>query len=101
MHSKRTSVRHIRGSHHPPYLLHGLEIGTKTSVHSEDLFINDSGYWETIKAIRKRLPQLDIVAPFACQCHQNGIVKERDTTDIHHRNRRFGLYLHTRGCPGG
>lgn len=70
MHSKPTCVRHIRGSHHPPYLLHGLEIRAETSVHREDLFVDNSGYRETIKAIGKRLPQFDIVAAFACHCHQ-------------------------------
>ena len=71
-------------------------------MHGEDLFINDGCYRKTIKAIRERLPQLDVVAPFACQWHQSkDMVKEGRMTDIHHRNRRFGLYLHTRGCPGG
>jgi len=99
--NKPTCVRNIRRSHNSPYLLHGLKIGAETTVHREDLFIDDSSYRETIKAIRKRLPQLDIVTPFACQCHQSVIVKNRNATYIRHRNRRFGLYLHTRGCPGG
>jgi hypothetical protein len=54
-------------------------------MHREDLFINDSGYRETIKAIRERLPQFDVVAAFACQCHQN----------VHRQGTQHGHYTHS------
>lgn len=34
-------------------------------MHGEDLFIDDRSDWQTVEAIRKGLPQLDVVSPFA------------------------------------
>jgi len=34
-------------------------------MHGEDLLINDSGNWQAIEAIRKCLPQLDVVTSLA------------------------------------
>jgi hypothetical protein len=34
-------------------------------MHGEDLLINDSGNWQAVEAIRKCLPQLDVVSAFA------------------------------------
>lgn len=61
----RTGIRHIRGPHHPPYLLHRLQIRTQSSVHRENLLVNDSGDWQTVETICKRLPQLDVVPSLA------------------------------------
>jgi len=61
----RTGIRHICGPHHPPYLLHRLQIRTQPSVHRENLLVNDSGDWQTVETIGKRFPQLDVVPPLA------------------------------------
>jgi hypothetical protein len=34
-------------------------------VHGEDLFVNDGGNRQAVEAIRKGLPQLDVVSPLA------------------------------------
>ena len=34
-------------------------------MHGEDLLINDCGDWQAIEAVRKSLPQLDIVTSLA------------------------------------
>ena len=34
-------------------------------MHGEDLFIDDGGNRQAVEAVRKCLPQLDVVAPFA------------------------------------
>lgn len=34
-------------------------------MHGEDLLINDSGDWQAIEAIRKSLPQLNVVSSLA------------------------------------
>jgi len=34
-------------------------------MHSENLFIDDSSNGKTVEAIRKRLPELDVVTPLA------------------------------------
>lgn len=39
--TKRTSIRNIRRSHDPSYLLHGLKVGAQTTMHGEDLLIDD------------------------------------------------------------
>lgn len=62
----RTSIRHICGSHHSPYLLHRLQIRTQSSVHRENLFVDDCGDWQAVETISKRLPQLDVIPPLAC-----------------------------------
>jgi hypothetical protein len=33
-------------------------------VHGEYLLINDGGDWQTIEAVGKRFPQLDVISPF-------------------------------------
>jgi len=44
-------------------------------VHSEDLLINDGGDGQAVEAVGERLPQLDVVPPFAL------IVESVDTID--------------------
>jgi hypothetical protein len=34
-------------------------------MHGEDFLINDSGDWQAVEAIRKSLPQLDVVSSLA------------------------------------
>jgi hypothetical protein len=47
---------YISWSHHTADLLHGVEIGTETSVHGEDFLVDDGGNWQAVEAIRKSLP---------------------------------------------
>ena len=56
---------YIRGTHDASNLLHRIQIGAQTSMHGEDLLINNGGDWQAIKAIRKSLPQLDVVSSLA------------------------------------
>lgn len=57
-------VTNISGSHDASDLLHRVQVGAEASVHSEDLLINDGGNRKTVEAIRKCLPQLDIIPAF-------------------------------------
>ena len=61
----QATVTYIRGSHHPPDLLHGVEVRAQTTVHGEDLLIDDGGDGQTVEAVGERLPQLDVVSPLA------------------------------------
>lgn len=56
---------HVSWPHDPANLLHGVEVGTQAAVHSKDLLINDGGDRQAVKAVRERLPQLDVVPTLA------------------------------------
>jgi len=58
-------VAYISGSHDSPDLLHGVEIGAQTTVHGEDLLINDGSNGQAVEAVCECLPQLDVVSPLA------------------------------------
>ena len=62
---KARLVTYICWAHDATYLLHGIQIWTQPTMHGEDLLIDDSCDWETVEAVRKRLPQLDVVSSFA------------------------------------
>ena len=62
-----TSIRDICWSHDAPNLLHALEIGTETTVHCEDFLVDNGSDGQAVKAVRERLPQLDIVPSFTCK----------------------------------
>ena len=51
-------LRHsyISRSHHTPDLLHGIEIRAQTTMHSEDLLVDDSRDRQAIEAVRESLP---------------------------------------------
>lgn len=34
-------------------------------MHGKDLLVDDGRYWETVEAVGKSLPELDVVSPFA------------------------------------
>lgn len=61
-----TGVWNICWSHNSPDLLHTLQVRTQTSVHCEDLLVDDSRNGETVEAVGKSLPELDVVATLAC-----------------------------------
>lgn len=66
---------YISGAHNTTDLFHRVQIGTQTSVHGEDLLIDDSRNGEAVEAIRESLPQLNVVPPLAL------IVETIDTVD--------------------
>lgn len=61
----RTGIGHICGSHHPPYLLHRLQVRTQSSMHRENLLVDDGSDGQAVETIGERLPQLDVVPPLA------------------------------------
>jgi hypothetical protein len=56
-------------------LLHGVEVGAQTTVHGENLLINDGGNRKAVEAVGESLPQLDVVSALAL------IVETVDTVD--------------------
>jgi hypothetical protein len=62
---KREGKTDISRPHHAADLLHRIQVGAQAAVHREDLLVNDGRYGQAIEAVRKRLPQLDVVAPLA------------------------------------
>jgi hypothetical protein len=66
---------HIRRSHDPPDLLHGVEVRAETAVHGENLLIDNGSDGQAVEAVGECLPQLDIVSSLAL------IVETVDTVD--------------------
>ena len=56
---------YVGRSHDSADLLHGVQIGAETTVHGEDLLVDDSGDGQAVEAVREGLPQLDVVATLA------------------------------------
>lgn len=72
---KRRRKTHIGGAHNTADLLHRVQVGAQTTVHGENLLINDGGNRQTVEAISKSLPQLNVVAALAL------VVESIDTVD--------------------
>lgn len=66
---------YICWAHDATYLFHGIEVWAQTTMHSKNLFVNNSCDRETVEAVRKGFPQLDVVPPLAF------VVKPVDTID--------------------
>ena len=47
---------YVSRPHNPTDLLHGVEIRAQTTVHGEDLLVDDSSNRQAIEAVRKCLP---------------------------------------------
>ena len=71
----RALQKYVCWPHHTPDLLHRVEIWAQSTVHREDLLINDRRNWQAVEAVRERLPQLDVVASLTL------IVEPVDTVD--------------------
>lgn len=56
---------YISWTHDTTNLLHRVEIGTQTTVHGEDLLVDDGSNWQAVEAIGKGLPQLDVISSLA------------------------------------
>lgn len=62
---KREGRAYVSWSHDTADLLHGVQVGTQTAVHGEDLLVNDGCDGQAVEAVRKCLPQLDVVPALA------------------------------------
>lgn len=58
-------MTYICGTHDAADLFHRVEIRAQTSMHGEDLLVNDGSNWQAIEAIGEGLPQLDVVSSLA------------------------------------
>jgi len=56
---------YVGGAHDAADLLHGVQIWAETSVHCEDLLVNDGCDGQAVEAVSKGLPQLNVVSPLA------------------------------------
>lgn len=60
-----SAATYVGRPHHAANLLHGVQVGAQSSMHGEDLLVNDSSDGQTIETIRESLPELDVVSPLA------------------------------------
>jgi hypothetical protein len=68
-------VTYISGAHDTADLFHRVKVGTQTTVHCENLFVDDCCNGQAVEAICESLPELDIVSSLAL------IVEAIDTVD--------------------
>ena len=68
-------LAYICRAHYAADLLHGIEIRAQSTMHCEDLLINDCCNGQAVETIGEGLPQLDVVSPFAF------VVKPIDSVD--------------------
>lgn len=73
--NSRRKVTYIGWSHDSPDLLHRVQVRAQTTVHGEDLLIDDSGDGQAVEAVGECLPQLDVVSALAL------VVETVDTID--------------------
>lgn len=57
-------MTYISRSHNPADLFHRVEVRGQSSMHSEDLLVNDGCDWKTVETIRESFPQLYVVSSF-------------------------------------
>lgn len=72
---RKAGCTHISRAHNPADLLHRVEIRAQTTVHGEDLLVNDGSDRKAVEAVGESLPQLDVIATLAL------VVKSIDTVD--------------------
>lgn len=63
--TEKTAVRNISRAHNPADLLHRVEIRAQTTVHGENLLVDDSSDRKAVEAVGECLPQLDVIATLA------------------------------------
>lgn len=63
--TEKTSVWDVCRSHNSLDLLETAQLWAEASMHAENLLVNNGSYWEAVKAVSKRLPQLDVVSSLA------------------------------------
>ncbi len=74
--AKKTSIRHISWTHNVFDLIQVLELGTQTSVHTENFLINDRCHGKAIKDIAEHAPKSDRESALAL------IVKAINSVDL-------------------
>ena len=63
--AEEPGVGHVGRAHDTLNLLEGAELGAETTVHAEDLLVDDGGDGQAVEAVGEGLPQLDVVAALA------------------------------------
>lgn len=63
--AKNRAVAYISGTHNTTDLLHRVQVRAETTVHGEDLLVDNSGNGQTVEAVGKGLPELNVVATLA------------------------------------
>jgi len=63
--AKKTSVWNISWSHDSLDLIKTGQLRGKSSMHTEDFFINDGCYGEAVETISESFPELDVVPSLA------------------------------------
>lgn len=66
---------HISRTHDATDLFHRVQIGAETTVHGEDLLVDDRRDGQAVEAISECLPQLNVVPPLAL------VIEAIDTVD--------------------
>jgi hypothetical protein len=62
--TQQASIRHISGSHDVFDLLELFEFGTQTSMHAENLLVDQRGHWQAVEHVREDLPESDGIPAF-------------------------------------
>jgi len=65
MASKGNLETYVSWSHDTSNLLHRVQIWAKTSVHGEDLLVDDCCNGQAVETVRESFPKLDVVPPLA------------------------------------
>jgi hypothetical protein len=63
--TEKAGVWHVGGAHDALDLLERGELRRESTVHAQDLLVNDGCNWEAVEAISEGLPEFNIVAAFA------------------------------------
>ena len=66
---------YISRTHNATDLLHRVEIRAQTTVHGENLLVNDGSNGQAVEAVGEGLPQLDVVSSLAL------VIETIDTVD--------------------
>ena len=64
--TQETGVRHVGWAHNALNLVHRRQLGGEPAVHAKDLLVDDGCDRKAVKAVRERLPELNVVAAFTC-----------------------------------
>lgn len=63
--SRSAENTYVSRAHHSADLLHRVQVRAETTVHGEDLLVDDSGNRKAVEAIGEGFPQLDVVSTLA------------------------------------
>ena len=56
---------HVSWAHDTADLLHRIQVRAQTTMHCEDLLINNCCNGQAVEAVCESLPKFDVVSPFA------------------------------------